>query len=49
MGGHNRPYPSLRWGELDDKQMFARDARGPLVSLVYLVYLVYLVWLVELN
>jgi hypothetical protein len=40
MGGHNRPYPSLRWEELDDKQIFARDARGPLVSLAYLVCLV---------
>ena len=27
MGGHNRPYPSLRWGELDDKQIFTRDTR----------------------
>jgi hypothetical protein len=43
MGGHNRLYPSLRWVGMDDEQIFARDARGPLVSLVYLVYLVCLV------
>jgi hypothetical protein len=46
MGGHNRICPSLRWAGLGDKQFFARDTQGPLVSLVYLVYLV---CLVELN
>ena len=27
MGGHSRPYPSLRWVGLDDKQIFTRDTR----------------------
>ena len=27
MGGHNRPYPSLRWVGMDDEQTFARDTR----------------------
>jgi hypothetical protein len=40
MGGHNRPYPSLGWIGEDGEQIFARDTRGPLVSLVYLVCLV---------
>lgn len=28
MGGHNRPYPSLRWVGMDDEQIFARDTRN---------------------
>jgi hypothetical protein len=27
MGGHNRPYPSLRWVGMDDEQTFTRDTR----------------------
>jgi hypothetical protein len=36
MGGHNRPYPSLRWVGLDDEQIvwmsgscMLSEARGP--------------------
>jgi len=43
MGGHNQICPSLRWAGMDGEQVFAHDARGPLVSLVYLVYLICLV------
>ena len=27
MGGHNRPYPSLRWVGMDDELFLARDTR----------------------
>ena len=27
MGGHNRTCPSLRWAEMHDEQIYARDTR----------------------